>query len=191
MVHLWIGTDVRVFGDRLAEPLGQVGMPSGPVVHTIEQKRSDDLLTSEPGLEEGDLLRTEVAKVDTPADVERSQTSVPDEIRGSRNTEQAEGKAIELGVLRTAIVTHTECGKELVGGEGQCAHLVDLVDKDHQSAGIEGGKQMLYRRHPPLNRRRTVRFQPEGLQFRLESQTFAEFHQKAEVPLLRADLLMP
>src|SRR5207253_10169709 len=76
----------------------------------------------------------EVGELDAPADVERRQPSVPDQVRGRSHAEQAEGEALELRVAAAPVVALADGREELVRAERQRANDVDLVEEDDKAA---------------------------------------------------------
>src|SRR5438552_553552 len=116
-------------------------MTTCPVEDTLQQRLGfrylqRDMLTVEEVTETGcQRLRFgfgEVGEFDALADVERCGAGISDQVGGSGDTQQAEGEAAEVGIFGPSVVAFSDTGEELIGGEGEAADGVDLVDEDHQ-----------------------------------------------------------
>ena len=107
-------------------------MASRPVKDTLQQRFAALLVAPQSASEWQRFRLREVGELDARADVERRHPRVADQVRRGRDPEQAESEAAEVRLLGPPGVALPDGGEELVGGERQALHHVDLVDEDHQ-----------------------------------------------------------
>src|SRR5437660_2240176 len=81
------------------------------------------------------LFRSEIRQLDPASNVEWRVSGVTNEISRCCHAQQAESEALHLRLFRPSVVAFTDHREELVRGKRQCTHYVDLVDKDHKTAG--------------------------------------------------------
>jgi hypothetical protein len=120
-----------VVGHGAAQPLGEVGLAAGPVEHACQKRVRDGLLAAHAGGQAGGVGEREVGEFDLPSHVEGCDACILNEVGRGGGAQQAERQTIEVSLAAAQVVTLADGGEELVGGEGQEPHVVDLVDEDH------------------------------------------------------------
>jgi hypothetical protein len=179
----------RVLGNGLAETLGQVRVPTGPVEDAVEQHAPFRRLGGETARKRGGLVIAEVDELDSTPDVERSGARVADEVGRRCDAEQAERQALELWRLRASVEGLADAGEELVGGEGEAAHGVDLVDEHDHPAGHARKRDVDQCTQPALHRAEVAARAPESRELVVEIELLGRRDQQPLVPLLRRQIL--
>src|SRR5262249_16914876 len=104
----------------LAEPLSQVGVPTGPIEDALQQHLGGLLAGSVASKPRGQWCRflcREICQLDPLPDVERRYAGVTDEIRRRCHSQEAERQPLEQRMFRAPIVTLTNAGQELIRAE--------------------------------------------------------------------------
>ena len=148
------------------------------------QPRGGRLAAAQPPRQRRRLRLGEVVQLDPPADVEGRRVGVLDQLRGGDRAQKAERQPAHPGVVGAAVEARADRREELVGGERQPPHVVDLVDDEDHGAGAPLQDDVVDRLHPPLERTQVFVGLPELLEFALQVQLLAEGEQEAVVPLL-------
>src|SRR5688572_23001526 len=66
-------------------------------------------------------------------DIEWCGAGIPNQFRGSCDTQQAKSEPVKFRVLHAAIVAFADGRKKFIGREGQTANGINLVDEEDES----------------------------------------------------------
>ena len=90
-------------------------MSACPVQHSLKQSASSIRICGQSFAQGGGIVFGKVGKLNAMPDVKGRGARVPNQVRWSCYAEQGEGQAIQLSIMRSAIVEFANAGKKLIG----------------------------------------------------------------------------
>ena len=171
-------------------------MAGSPVKHALKRglRASLPFLVAgsryrQPPSQDNRFCRREILQIDAPADVERRQAGVTNQIRWRRDTEQTEGESIQNRFVRAPVVAFSNSGEKLVGREREASDDVDFVHKDDERTIGACQNNSTEQGCETQQWAKAILRNPELLQFLFTSELLAHEPNQSCIPLFGGEIL--